>query len=184
MFGQLTGIYLVLFHLAPRLLLRRSWWFGRRSFFRLEAGIRHAQQSIKGRLDIASTGHQHRLDDLGVYARKGFNQRVLGLLLGTHWARWLRWRDLGCVVGEAYSWFGRPGGRRWGCDVFGGGRGCVDVVVKVELAGCGRGFGARSCACLCGLRGRLAVHELGASRGTRGCASSDLVAYRFLRHNG
>lgn len=92
------------------------------------------QQRVEGRLDLASAGHQNRLDNIGVDAGESLNQRVLRLHLGVHWSRWLLGRDLGCLFVEAHAGLGRLGAwrRRFGVLLRRDSRSVV-VVVKVEL---------------------------------------------------
>ena len=68
------------------------------------------QQRIEGRLDLASAGHQDRLDDIGVDVGESLNQRVLRLHLGVDWSRGLLGWDLGGLLVEAYARLGRLGG--------------------------------------------------------------------------
>jgi len=68
------------------------------------------QQRIEGRLDLASAGHQDRLNDIGVYVGESLNQRVLRLHLRVDWSRGLLGRDLCGFFVEAHARLGRLGG--------------------------------------------------------------------------
>jgi len=68
------------------------------------------QQRVEGRLDLASAGHQDRLDDVGVNIGEGLNQRVLRLHLGVDWSWGLLGWDLGGLLVEAHARLGRLGG--------------------------------------------------------------------------
>jgi hypothetical protein len=92
------------------------------------------QQRIEGRLDLASAGHQHRLDNIGVDVGECLNQRVLRLHLGVDWPGGLLGRNLRRLFVEAHTGLGRfrGGRRRFGVVLRRYSR-CVVVVVKVEL---------------------------------------------------
>ena len=125
--GELPRKNLVLLELTAGLGAR---WLRWRRFFCLEVGIRHAwgcqyasrsgaslggqhtQQCVEGRLNFASTGNQHGLDDIAVDGGEGLNQRVLCLDLGVDRPGGLLGRNLGCLFVEAHARLGRLGGRR------------------------------------------------------------------------
>jgi hypothetical protein len=95
------------------------------------------QERIEGGLDLASAGHQHRLDHIAVDIGKSLNQRVLRLHVGIDGARGLLGRNLGRFFVEAHAGLGRLGVGRRRCDVIvggGSGSGRIVVVVEVELA--------------------------------------------------
>jgi hypothetical protein len=130
-FCKLSRVYLVLLELGPLW----SWRLRRGRLFCLEVGVRHAQQRVEGRLDLAPASDQHCLDDIAVNVREGFDQRVLRLLLRGHGPRGLGWGDFCGLLVEAHAGLGRLGRRRR-CDRLVGGScgGSIVVVVKVKLA--------------------------------------------------